>query len=110
MRTCILLFSLNHLPFFSQPSDASGSSDLPGACSLQHSTASCELDSILQHSQSKGSAFNSVKSWMDDCDKWSFSTATCQLDNNMGSQENLTSAISCIAGIDINHTSTSSNC
>ncbi|KAG8193693.1 hypothetical protein JTE90_024054 [Oedothorax gibbosus] len=107
--------SLNPLPFFSQLSDAGGSSDLPGACreSLQHSPASCELDSILQPSQSKGSASNSVKSWMDDCDKWSFSTAstaTCQLDNNLGSQDNLTSAISCIAGIDINHPSTSSNC
>lgn len=105
-------FLLSHLPFTSVPLDSSGSSDLPGERNLQHSP---ELDSMLEpdprhRSGSSASAANSERSWMEDCDMWSFSTASTASCPNTGSQENLTSAISSMAGIDIKNPSDSSYC
>ncbi|GIX98917.1 proto-oncogene tyrosine-protein kinase ROS [Caerostris extrusa] len=93
--------SLNHLPLIGEDKTE------------QRSSVVDELDLMLTSSQrnrsiSGSSTAHSEHSWLEDCDNWSFSTAstaTCPLDASPSE-----TTLSPVAGVDIHHSSTSSYC
>ncbi|CAL1296241.1 unnamed protein product [Larinioides sclopetarius] len=110
--------SLNHLSFKAESLNSENKTDVLREHNQEHSPALDALNLMLVSSDGKSSnsisTANSENSWLEDCDNWSFSTAstaTCPLDTSLTVVENSeVVAMSPSAGIDINHSSKSSYC
>ncbi|GFT84439.1 proto-oncogene tyrosine-protein kinase ROS [Nephila pilipes] len=108
--------SLNCLNF--KPESLNGENSFLSEHINESSPIIDELNLVLDSNEIKRtnslSTANSENSWLEDCDNWSFSTAstaTCPMDATLNIIDNdEVAALSPMAGIDINHLSKSSFC
>ncbi|XP_055926559.1 proto-oncogene tyrosine-protein kinase ROS-like isoform X2 [Argiope bruennichi] len=110
--------SLNHLALKPESLNCENKTDFLHENNNEQSPALDELNLMLDSDERRNSNSistpNSENSWLEDCDNWSFSTAstaTCPLDASLNIVENSeVVAISPTTGIDMNYSSKSSYC